>query len=756
MTRLGELEGNGMPRSSTPTASEAVTPLEAFRRGRSRLLAELIGAAVSAGLALACATAVLRLWRAHLNIPISASGDAMLSLMVVKTMQTTGWYQTTSALGAPFGQDLAAYPFSVGDLWHMVTLKALSAFLSPGASVNVFFVLGFPVIAAVAYGCLRLLGVSRPFACALGAVYALLPYHFLRGESHLLLGSYYALPIACVLAVSLYSGRLTLRADPRRMPRAGWAALAGALLLAGTGLYYAAFTIVLLAAAGVLASLAARNWRPLLSGAVLAAVIGTGLVVAALPNLLHEAPPGSQTAVEGRSYGATEFYGLKITNLLLPLGNHRVPALAHLHAVTADSPIPGEGSETLGILGVVGLVAVILAVLIPVLHRRGDLVRRLRPLGALAIVALLTGTVAGLNSVLAVLGFAELRAWNRISVLIGFLALAGLGHVLDAGRARWSGGTLAVRRVVVAGTAGLVLLIGAYDQTSPEMVPDIPGATAIWNSDAGFFAQVEDRLGAGAAVFTLPYARFPESPPIVSMTDYSHLRGYLHSDLKWSYGGVKNEQSEWQPVALQDGTAAALPKLVVAGFDAIYINRLGYADAGADVESQITAVTGPQAPLLNPGGTLAVYDLRAYAERLHASATPLPSRQSVLYPVQAIYGTGFYGEESDGTTRWHWAQASAELTLANPSPEATDVVLRGAVRVADPVATIVVRIGDHETRLRPVDGVAQFEIPTTVETGATPVQFTTDSSPTPSVPADARDLRQQLLNFAVVPQGASG
>jgi hypothetical protein len=32
---------------------------------------------------------------------------------------------------------------------------------------------------------------------------------------------------------------------------------------------------------------------------------------------LHHGPPGSVSAVEGRSYGATEFCGLKITNLLL-------------------------------------------------------------------------------------------------------------------------------------------------------------------------------------------------------------------------------------------------------------------------------------------------------------------------------------------------------------------------------------------------------------------------------------------------------
>lgn len=741
----------------SPGSTEPETDTKAPRGRWSQLRAELVGAAISASLALAGVTAVLRLWKAHLNVPISSAGDVMLSLMVVKNMQVTGWYQGTPELGAPFGQDLTAYPSSVGDFWHMVTLKALSLFLSPAATVNVFFVAGFAVIAAVAYGCLRLLSVSRPFACALGAVYAFLPFHFLRGESHLLLSTYYSLPIACVVAVWLYNGRLALRANPRKMPGVAWAALAAAVLLAGTGLYYAVFAIVLIGAAGILGSLARRSWRPLLSGGVLIAVIAIGLAAAALPNLLHHSPPGSVSVVEGRSYGATEFYGLKITNLLLPLGIHRIPLLARLRAHAVDSPIPGEGSETLGILGVIGLIAVVLAVLLPALKRESALVRRLTPLGAFAVVSIICGTVAGLNSILAVIGFGELRAWNRISVLIGFLALAGLGHLLDAARKRWAGrGPIMLQRLVAAIVAGLVVLVGLYDQSSPQLIPDYPGAAAGWNADAAYFAQVQHELGAGANVFELPYARFPESPPIVGMGDYSHLRGYLHSDLGWSYGGVKNEQSEWQPIALQNGIAAALPELVAAGFSAVYINSIGYADGGAAVEAEIVSVTGPQVPLVSPDGLLKLYDLRPYAARLAADPTGLPSRAAVLYPASVSYGLGVYGEEALPPDHWHWATGSAELTLVNPSPDAKKVVLRGSIRVADANATVVIRIGNVETRLGPVDGAAQLEIPVTIESGATPVLITTDSGRTPSAPTDTRDLRQQLMNFTLDALGASG
>jgi hypothetical protein len=733
------------------SAVEAESAADRRRRLARRLLPELAWAATSAVLAVLGMAAVIRLWKGNLNIPLSSAGDVMLSLMVVKNMQVTGWFQTTPYLGYPFGQDLAAYPSSVGDFWHMVVLKVLSLFLTPAAAVNVFYVGGFAVVAVFAYGALRWLRISRPLSCALAVTYALIPYHFLRGESHLLLSAYYALPVAVVLAVAIYTGRSSTWISHRRPTAAGWAALAGAVLLAGTGLYYAVFALVLIAAAGVLASLASNRTPPLLSAIALCAVIGAGLGLGALPNLLFQGVPGSAFAVDGRSYGATEFYGLKITNLLLPFGLHRVQALADLRGATADSPIPGEGSETLGILGVAGLVIIVVAVLLPRIRARMPLAERFQPLGVLALVAILCGTVAGLNSLLAVMGFAQLRAWNRISILIAFLALAGLGLALDATlrRVRWRRPRSA--RITAVGVAGALMLVALFDQTSDALIPDYPSTAAGWNSDAAYFASVQDELGAGAPVFQLPYAPFPENPPIADMTDYSHLRGYLHSDLKWSYGGVKGQESEWQPVALENGITSALPLIVGAGFEGLYINRLGYVDRGAAVEAQILAEIGPQVPLVNADKTLVTYDQRPYAERLRAAGA-VPDNSAIFSPVRLVYGAGCYLPEASGADAWHWAQATATVSVTNPADEDRTVRVTGEVRVATPGASVTIEAAGTTQHLTagPEGSVAvDVELPVGAR-GEAPMTFTTDSAPTPTTANDPRDLRQQLLNLQVV------
>jgi phosphoglycerol transferase len=74
------------------------------------------------------------------------------------------------------------------------------------------------------------------------------------------------------------------------------------------------------------------------------------------------------------------------------------------------------------------------------------------------------------------------------------------------------------------------------------------------------------------------------------MTDYEHLKGYLHSStLRWSYGGVKGRDGDWQKSLPED------PKLLVAeleqlNFQGIWINRNGYEDRGALLIDQLSSL----------------------------------------------------------------------------------------------------------------------------------------------------------------------
>src|SRR5207244_4087808 len=90
---------------------------------------------------------------------------------------------------------------------------------------------------------------------------------------------------------------------------------------------------------------------------------------------------------------------------------------------------------------------------------------------ALPVVpALVMGVTGGFSWVIALSGFTEIRAWNRISVFLAFFSFAAVGYGLDrmleAGTRR--GWTTALAPVVAA----MVLVVGLFDQTSSAIVPD--------------------------------------------------------------------------------------------------------------------------------------------------------------------------------------------------------------------------------------------------------------------------------------------
>jgi len=708
-----------------------------------------IGWAIIAGfLALASAALTLHLWDASLGVPITPLvGDTNGVLMVVRNMQVSGWFQHTPDLGFPFGQNLAAYPGWVGDTWALVSLKLLSLMFSPAAAVNILYVLGFAVVAVAAYVSFRIVHVSRQLACALSVIYSILPYHFLRGEAHLFLSEYYAVPVGCAIAVRLVSGDLRTT-NGRAASSDGILMIFGAVLLLGGNTYYAVFSMIVVFAAGALRALADRNWRPALDAVAFCVIIVGGVLIEAIPNFVFRITSSTGFAVEGRTYSESEYYGLKLDRLLLPIPTHRIHLLAELGSRVSDTLIPGEPTETLGIIGSMGLIAVVLICLVPGARSGSPLAIRLRSMGTLAVICILTGTVAGLNGILAVAGYTTIHAWNRISVLIAFFALAGFGLLVDAGvvlAAKWP----PAAKMAKSSVLGIALVaLALFDQTSGAYVPTYQANASAWEDNAAYFADLQKALGAGSPVFQLPVMPFPESAPIVAMGDYDHLRGYLHSDLKWSYGGVKGGAVEWQQAAMDAGIVDALPMLAAAGFEAIYVNRSGYSDHGAAVEAAIQKVTGVTTPVVDASGLLATYNIEPWVEKMRA-ANSLPSPDLVLHPVQITFGDGAYPSEISDTSNWQWGTGRVIGTLTNPTDHPVDVRILGTIHMATPDARTEISIGGVVTSLTAKAGTISVNVAAKLPAGATDIRLTTNSAQWPA-PSDPRTLIQQLVGFHVV------
>lgn len=677
--RLEDLPGPAAPTAEGPAA----TPPPDLERaaGRRRYAADawwLAGTELAIGSLL---IVVMQLWHARPGVPLSTpTGDTNLVLMGIKNVLTSGWVNHGPRLGAPFGQVLYDYPASAGDALHLSLMKLLGVVLGqPARVLNVFFLLTFLLIGAASFITLRALGLEAPYA-ALGAIaFTFLPYHFLRGQGHVFLGAYYAVPPACYLIVRQMGDDPLLDLEhlrrSRRPSKRALAAIGICVLLAVTGSYYAVFTVLLLLMTGFVDAVTRRTVQRFVAALALAAVVLVAIVLAAAPNLAYIRSHGTNEEVAARTYAETEFYGLHISNLLLPVRGHRIAALARLRATTDESPIGGEATESLGLFGAVGLVGLLVVGLAAAARARsgGGLAGRL---SVVAMVAMLLGTIAGISSVIAAFGFQQIRGWNRISVFIGFVAIAGA--------------CLGVRAVVrhfadrpgaAAVACGVLSLLAVWDQTTPGFVPAYAANRATWKVDEAYVAQIE-RLFRGGRIFQLPYVPFPENGPVVNMTDYDHLRGYLHSrTVRWSHGGVKGREADWQPQMLSGRpTATVVADVTAAGFDAIWIDRAGYSDAGAAVEKDLDAL-GPPAPIVSASGRFAVYDLRPLRDRLEKRlGQPRVARLGTLITHRRAseWRGGAYPAEGSAAAAFRWMKSTSEMQLMG-GKEPVTVVFRATV-----------------------------------------------------------------------------
>ena len=635
---------------------------EPTTRSHRRHLA--LDSAVIGGLALLILAVVYHLWDAHFGIPFSYLGpnqsplvyapDAPFYLMIEKGAIDHGWFLTNPSLGYPFGQSLHDIPHGLDNL-NLLVLQVLGwVFGNPFTAVNVFFLLTFVGIAVAAYLVLRRLGVSRLTGAAIALLYTFLPYHFARGTAHVLLSAYWLVPVAALLLVAVTSATPPFTrdaADDADTTTRDWKVslrgrssilyLLACAGLASTGSYYGAITLTLLVPVVIVDYLARRRTRVLASGAIAVATILVVMVLNLMPTLVYYAQHGRNPDVVKRGPSETEVNGLKISQLVLPVEGHRIHALAEIQAdSTRFSVLDAERGQELGAIGAVGFIGLLGAVLISARRRRADdgddgaprppplpfdddggaeplappplasASDVIRIFGIATIVAIVIGATSGISLIIAGLGLSEIRSWNRVSIFIGFFALAAVAFGIDWLRRRLS--DRAWRTPVTVALLALLVLVGILDQVAPTVVPDYAAAQQRFESDETFFAKVERDLPKGAAVFNLPYQFFPESGIVNGVGPYDQVRGYLHTDgLKWSWGGVVGTDADWAAAAAQQpSTEELLDRISAVGFDAIVLDRRG--DVDGQREAGLTDALGPP-DFESPAGDLAFWDTREWA-----------------------------------------------------------------------------------------------------------------------------------------------
>ena len=314
-----------------------------------------------------------------------------------------------------------------------------------------------------------------------------------------------------------------------------------------------------------------------------------------------------------------ETYPLRLVELLSPVTAHRFGPFAALADHLYEPGREGFGTAQLGLAAAVGFVCAVVTVLVRAVRRgqsRGWSFES--RLGIVMIAALLLATKGGVSRALEFAGLQGVRAWSRIAIVVAFASIVVFARLLDrlrvvVHRRRWPR-----PRVAYAGVLVIVLVLGVLDQASPELMPSA-GETSrarAWRADAAFVASLQRQLPRDAMVFQLPVVDFPEHSSVGRMSAHDLIKeGYLHSTtLRWSTGGVRGRDGEWQwPASL-----LPMPDLVrgvaAMGFSAVMLDRYGFRHNGQEQMRDLRALLGD--PIATRGDRLAAWDLRSHRASL--------------------------------------------------------------------------------------------------------------------------------------------
>jgi hypothetical protein len=558
-------------------------------------------------------------WRLNLRHPITYWGDALE--MASYFGRDYVYNDLHERLFAPFGADHSSpLRYAVDFLFQAnSTLFIVAYWITQDviAALNLYYLATFPLVFLSAfwiYGRLRLPAAFRFLGATL---YALMPFHFQRGEGHLIESSYFLVPLLSYILV------LTFRARPFFHRYAGgvwqlswrdkqdWLFLAAMVFLSSLNEYHQFFFLMLLALAAVASWLRHRNYRILVGAAILLVASGGSTIVkSCFTGLLNE--PGlelSQIGVPIAAYGDAERFGLKMIQVVLPVGGHNFPPFRSITETYNTAHEVNENSTVaLGLLGGAGFVYLLINGIAAIVGRKRNL-KILDLLSLLTLACVLIATIGGGASAIGtasklLLGpnslLTQVRGYNRIIVFIGFFSYYACAAFFAMLARRAS--NRASQPVFQKAAPGIIFLpifvFALWDQVPFHFTND-RGEARRHASDREFFRRIEAELPPRALIFQYPFNIHHANISNSGAPPYNYadgIRPYLNSNtLRFTYGGDNGSaQIKWLQQTSALPVESMLPRLCEYRFSGVLIHRkLFSSDAeAADFEARFTRALG--------------------------------------------------------------------------------------------------------------------------------------------------------------------
>jgi hypothetical protein len=553
--------------------------------------------ALAAGAAL-LAIAAYGLWDSQAwNTPIEYGNlgydaDTMAVLAQIKAASQGDFppllTKTVPQLGAPFTANWNDAPM-VEQLLFWLT-GCLASVTSLFFAANAMVVLSHVLAALSFYAVCRALDCDLRWSFAGALIFAFARFPFARQLHHPQVLYDWHIP-ACLLVGWWILDGPGFKLGDRRF----WIAVA---IAAATGVQHPYYTNMFVQLTGLacLVQLARGNRTAAVAGITVCGAAMAAFLLMCGNYLYFKLAYGSNPSGLVRMFQWLEFYALKPLDMLMPPPDHRFGPFAKLaQGYFENVLVPGETPPS-SYLGIIGIASLVWLATTSVRNAMSRPARALPGESWQILWILAYSIVGGLNCLVGVFGIQLFRSANRYSIFI--LAIVLIWAVRQLSRLR-------LQAPAAWALPALAVAVALWDQVPPpptsERMADIAARV---DSDRQFTRELESRLPDGGMIFQLPVMRYPEQPaPGVSASD--HFRPYLYSNtLRFSFGSFTGRpDTAWQEALTKLDLAGVIRELEKYGFGAIYINRSGFKDRGAQLLKAL-ADLGKSQTFSSPGDDL--------------------------------------------------------------------------------------------------------------------------------------------------------
>lgn len=564
-------------------------------------------------------------WR----MPLAYEGDNLPTHAFLKNYMDLEWIQPFSQkliprLGSPDIANWSAIPVTEELPQYFFGLLGNLVGLYP--AMNLMYMTSFILAALSFYYVANFYKIKTPLALSGAIAFTFSHFILIRGLGHFFVGFCWYLPIMIMLVHWSYVPQNKFFTFKRKRLAYIFSIICGSL-----NFYFSAM-IVSLFLISILTHIIRKNYSAIFFPVICSMLIVITFFIWHFDTFIYNLNQNNNildnNLMRGRSIHGLQLYALQLPELFFDPRGESFLGQVGSYLFYGKSGWKGEfWSPYLGVIGALSFLFLILHGTYRLLQGKLKLIS-LHYFHAIWIV--LFSIVGGINLLLGTVGFTWFRATNRYSIIILIISLLFTLKFISKHCSRKAIITLSL------------IIIG---MTYFEFIRDIKSSkTQNYQrviSDISFVDSIENEL-PNAKIFQLPIVKFPESPSVHNMTDYEHLRPYLHSStLSFSYGNVKGSGTDnWQEELTKLPIDRMIDKISLYGFDIILYNKNGYVDNGELLSST----------LIKKGfySIADSEDFRAFV----INDDSIPDNKKVFYE----FGRGWSSDE--GSHRWSNAKNS--------------------------------------------------------------------------------------------------